>query len=81
VQEETMVYQIIVKGELDQRWSGWLGNVNMISKKLDDNSIHTVITVNVPDQPALFGILDRIRDLNIILISVQEVGTKEPNAQ
>lgn len=76
-----MVYQIIVMGELDQSWSGWLGNVNMISKKLDDNSIHTVITVSVSDQPALFGILDRIRDLNIYLISVQEAGNKAPNDQ
>lgn len=65
-----MVYQITIKGELDQSWSDWLGHVEMGSERQEDGSVITVISVDVTDQSTLFGILDRIRDLNIPLITV-----------
>jgi len=71
-----MVYQIKVKGELDKSWSDWLGCIQITSEKLDDGSTITILTLDAADQSTLFGILDRIRDLNISLISVAEESKK-----
>ena len=67
-----MIYEIRVQGELDQSWSNWLGSVQMIAEKQEDGSVMTTLRVDVTDQSALFGILDRIRDLNIVLFSVSK---------
>lgn len=72
-----MVYQIKVKGLLDKSWSAWLGSVKINSAAQEDGSMITTMTVDVIDQPVLFGILDRIRDLNLSLISVKEMDGKE----
>ncbi len=58
-----MVYQIKVKGELDQSWTDWLGAVKIASEWEEDGSTITILTVDTADQPALFGILDHIRDI------------------
>jgi hypothetical protein len=65
-----MIYELKVLGELDQSWSNWLGNIHMVAEKQEDDSVLTTLTVDVADQSTLFGILDRIRDLNLFLISV-----------
>ncbi len=65
-----MVYQIKVKGELDQSWRFWLGDVRLTGETADDGSVITTLIADFADQPALFGVLDRIRDLNLVLISV-----------
>ncbi len=65
-----MVYQIKIKGNLDQSWVDWLGNVQIIKENAEDGSILTTLTLDATDQPSLFGILDRIRDLNLVLIKV-----------
>jgi hypothetical protein len=65
-----MVYQIKIKGVLDQSWRNWLGNVEIGSEPHHPAGQVTLLTVNPVDQAALFGILDTIRDLNLALISV-----------
>ena len=65
-----MIYQLKIKGELDKSWSEWLGNIQITSEKQADGSEMTILTVNTVDQAVLFGIIDRLRDLNIYLISV-----------
>jgi len=65
-----MIYQINIKGELDQSWSDWLGEVEITSCVTEDGSVVSTLNVDVLDQPALFGILDRVRDLNLVLIDV-----------
>jgi hypothetical protein len=69
-----MIYQIKVKGVLDQSWSDWLGSIQITSEKQDNGSTITTLTVDVVDQSTLFGILDHIRDLNIFLISFTKDG-------
>jgi hypothetical protein len=69
-----MVYHIRVKGKLDESWPAWLGNVEIVTELEEDGVWITVLTVDVVDQPALFGILDRIRDLNLFLFSVSLDG-------
>ena len=66
-----MVYLIKVGGVLDESWSNWLGDVK-INVEEENGFQVTIIQSDVPDQPALFGILDRIRDLNLTLISVEQ---------
>jgi len=65
-----MIYRINIKGELDQSWSNSLGEVEITTNLADDGTAITTLTIDVVDQPALFGILDRIRDLNLVLINV-----------
>ncbi len=72
-----MVYQIEVKGKLDESWSDWLGNVQITSAPAEDGTWVTTLVGEAPDPPVLFGILERIRDLNLTLISLREMGGKE----
>ncbi len=64
-----MAYRIVIKGALDNSWSDWLGSVMMTSEAQKDGLTITTLVIEA-DQPALFGILDRIRDLNLELRSV-----------
>ncbi len=72
-----MVYQIKVKGILDQSWSNWLGNASVTSGFDEHGWRVTIFTVELADQPALFGILDRIRDMNLLPISVERIDKEK----
>ena len=75
-----MVYQIKVKGKLDENWSDWLGNVQITPALAEDGTWVTTLVGEVSDPPVLFGILDRIRDLNLTLISLREVSGEETSS-
>lgn len=60
------MYEICVKGHLDQHWSEWFDGMTFIYK--DDRD--TIITGLVLDQAALHSLLVKIYDLNLTLISV-----------
>ena len=67
-------YVIKLQGHLDQPWSEWLGGLEATHE--DDGT--TVLSGVIPDQPALHGILVRIRDLGLILVSISaDVSTSE----
>jgi len=68
-----MVYQIIVKGKLNESWSDWLGGASVAFGDDENGSMITKLTVQATDQSALFGILDRIRDMNLLPISVERI--------
>ena len=70
--DEAVVYQIRVQGRLDGRWSDWFGGMAITQ----EGSI-TRLTGPVVDQAALHGILSRIRDLNLRLISVAPLEPDE----
>ncbi len=57
---------IKIRGYLDARWSDWFGGLSITY--LEGN--FTLLFGPLPDQAALFGLLERIRDLNLTLISV-----------
>jgi hypothetical protein len=65
-------YEIRVKGELDPEWTEWLGNFAIGYE--DEGASISVLTGNVVDQAALHGILKRIRDLNLVLVSVKHLN-------
>ena len=63
------VYQITLRGALDESWSGWLSYMLIVS-----GDGMTTITGAVADQSALRGILCRLWDLNLEIISVIRVA-------
>jgi hypothetical protein len=63
---ESMVYQIRIKGHLDRRWTDWFEGLTIT---LEDNG-ETLLTGTVVDQAALHGLLRRVRDLGMPLLSV-----------
>ena len=67
-------YQIKVQGLLKESWSIWLDDTSV---NFSDRTNHTFITVVVPDQAALRGILNKLWDLNLTIISVAQ--EKESN--
>ena len=73
------VYQIKVQGKLGEKWSTWFEGLAITSEVGDEGATVTVFTGSVADQAALRGILEKIWDLNLTLISVSrvETGTKE----
>ncbi len=64
--QDTAVYQIRVKGQLDEEWSEWFDDLTVTS---DENG-ETTLCGPVVDQAALFGLLAKVRDLNLPLLSV-----------
>jgi hypothetical protein len=62
-------YQIRVKGVLGEAWSDWFNGLTVAPQ--DDE---TLLTGPVRDQAALHGLLARIRDLGLPLLSVRRVG-------
>jgi hypothetical protein len=61
------VYEIRVLGKLDPRWSRRLADMQILAQPGGE----TLITGPVADQAALYGLLSRMRDLGLVLISLQ----------
>jgi hypothetical protein len=72
------IYEIRVEGDLGDMWMDWFEGLS-IRKELHEATSRpiTVLYGPVPDQPALHGIIARIRDLNLALISVRRIAKEE----
>lgn len=64
-------YQIKVKGQLGSHWSDWF-----VGMAIESDGAVTIIRGKVLDQSALHGLLVRIRDLGLPLISVKRVESE-----
>jgi hypothetical protein len=64
--DATMVYQIRVRGQLGPQWADWFEGLAITPEGDGD----TLLTGPVVDQAALYGLLKRVRDLGIPLVSV-----------
>ena len=67
------VYQIRLKGHLGSQWTNWFEGLSIT---LEDNG-ETLLTGPVIDQAALHGLLKKVRDLGMILVSVNQVQFNE----
>ena len=66
---QPLVYEIRIKGHLDQQWTEWFEGLTIT---LEDNG-DTLLTGHVVDQAALHGLLRKVRDLGMPLLSVDSV--------
>ena len=69
------IYQIRVKGHLGRHWTDWFEGLAIT---LEDNG-ETLLTGSVVDQAALHGLLKKVRDLGMPLLSV--IGVKPDQAE
>jgi hypothetical protein len=67
-------YEIQVSGRLGKEWTAWFGQMTVTARHTPEGAAITVLSGPVPDRAALFGILNRIRDLGLKLISVNQVA-------
>ena len=70
------IYQIRIKGHLGPQWKDWFDGMTMT---LDENG-ETVLTGPVADQPALHGLLKKVRDLGLPLLSVNRIDPEAGGA-
>jgi hypothetical protein len=67
--DQPMIYQIRLKGHLGRQWTDWFGGLTIT---LEDDG-DTLLTGPVVDQAALHGLLKKVRDLGLSLVSVNPV--------
>ncbi len=65
-------YEIRIEGVLDERWTSWFEGLQVQSE-----GKQTVISGPLTDQPALHGVLVKVRDLGLCLISVRRLDPDE----
>jgi hypothetical protein len=68
-------YEIRLRGRLDQHWVDWLGGPQI--SHADDGL--TLVRGPVADQAALHGLLHKLRDLGIPLISLTQIDPPDPS--
>lgn len=70
-QDNVEIYEIKIQGQLDTKWSEWFYGMT-ITHGGDDA---TILCGPLPDQTVLHSVLDRIRDMNLPLLSVNQIVT------
>ena len=73
---QPLVYQIRIKGHLGREWTNWFGDLTIT---LEDNG-ETLLTGPVVDQAALHGLLRKVRDVGMSLLSVNRVEPGQADA-
>jgi hypothetical protein len=69
-------YEIRLKGHLDSRWAAWFDGLSLTNES--DGT--TILHGPVADQAALYGLLQKVRDIGLPLVSVTQVEPGQPNA-
>ena len=69
-------YQIRIKGHLDEQWADWFGGLTIT---LEEDG-YTLLTGPLVDQAALFGLLRKVSDLGMPLLSVNRVKPQQEDA-
>ncbi len=70
-----LVYQIRIEGHLGYQWTDWLGGLTITLEENGD----TLLTGPVADQAMLHGLLKKVRDLGMPLVSVNPVEPGQPD--
>ena len=67
-------YEIRVKGHLDSRWASWFDGLSLTNSGDGTTVIHGLVV----DQSALHGLLRKVRDVGLPLVSVTRVESDQP---
>ena len=67
------IYEIRVQGELDRSWESYFNDLALTLTRSDGSPI-TILMGPVTDQPALRGVLCKLWDLNMSLVSVRRIA-------
>jgi hypothetical protein len=67
------IYEIRVQGYLSDQWSAWFDGLAL----QHETSGETTLTGLLPDQAALFGVLAKIHNLNLVLVSITRLSSSE----
>jgi hypothetical protein len=65
-------YEIRLEGILEKRWTEWFGGLTV-----ENDGDETVLSGTLRDQPALHGVLERVRDLGLSVIAVRRLSQGE----
>ena len=72
---QPMIYQIRIQGHLDAQWADWFSDLSVTLKENGD----TLLTGPIIDQAALFGLLKKVRDLGMPLVSLNRIESGKPD--
>lgn len=67
---DSAIYEIRIKGNLNHHWSDWFCNMIITHTPTGE----TILQGELPDQAALYGALNKLRDLGVTLISLNLIG-------
>ena len=73
-------YRIRIQGNLDPRWSEWLADMSIAPERNESGASAVVLTGFLADQAALRGVLNRLWDLNLAVISVNRIDRHREEA-
>lgn len=73
MKQPAVTYEIRVEGHLDRGWEEWLEGLVLTHTETGE----TILTGPLRDQSALYGVLMRMRDLGLTLISVRQVEPRD----
>jgi len=66
------IYEIRIEGHLGSSWASWFEGMTI----RHEESGQTALTGPLPDEPALYGVLAKIRDLGLPLVEVKRLATE-----
>ena len=69
--------EIRIKGRIDEHWSTWFADLAIRYAEQDE----TILSGPVADQATLYGVLNRLRDLGLALVSVNQSEPKDEETQ
>jgi hypothetical protein len=73
---QPMIYQVRIKGHLGREWEDWFEGLTLTALENGE----TLLTGPVVDQAALFGLLRKVRDVGVPLLSVNRVTPEQAEA-
>ena len=70
--DQPAIYEIRLKGRLDPRWSRWFAGLQIVPQPNGE----TLLICPILDQSALYGVISRMRDLGLVLVSIRRLPRK-----
>jgi hypothetical protein len=66
-------YEILIEESMDSHWSVWFGGMEVLPAGDDCPLPGTLLRGCLPDQPALYGVISQLRNLNLTLVEVKRI--------